>query len=357
VFGNFILWLAICSGLLWSGYWAVFNAAFYLGVDLAILVLHELGHFLAAQALMFEVLRVNLGGGAEFWRSRREGVTWILRWGKRSGHVVTLAPDPHDWQSWSLVLLAGPLGNLFLAMSTWVVLGCPNPGSFLVTLISGPAPGVVFVLGNLWQFLDAMWINERAAYPKDGWHLRQAWRNRHKIVPQKTWQVGRAAAYSAEDLRLQELACYQAVTELEPHNAELLNGQAACLVGLSQYEQARALARKAFHLAGTPLSRLFSLRNFAVPSVMVGKDWSLAEKAAREALAMVPNSPEALFCLGACLMAKDSAGEARPLLVRSLWAESDRAAVIRTLTFLERESGLRGEEVEQRRYQDLLRIL
>ncbi|MCC7182285.1 MAG: RIP metalloprotease RseP [Rhodocyclaceae bacterium] len=108
-------------------------------LTLAILVVvHELGHYLAARALGVRVLRFSVGFGRPLYvhRSRRSGTEWVLAGIPLGGYVkmlderegpVAVAERPHAfnvqpvWKRF-VIVLAGPISNLLLAVVAYSVL-------------------------------------------------------------------------------------------------------------------------------------------------------------------------------------------------------------------------------------------
>ncbi len=112
----------------------------------AALILHEIGHLLAARACRIRVLEAGLGWGPLLFGARVRGVDYQLRLLPLGAYVRM---DMHGLQTRPLsqqlfVLLAGIAVNFILAGIAW--------GSFFGTL------NLVLALGNLFPF-----------YQQDGW--------------------------------------------------------------------------------------------------------------------------------------------------------------------------------------------
>jgi len=110
------------------------------------LVLHEMGHFLAARACRVQVTQAGLGWGPKVFGFRIKGVDYQLRLLPLGAYIRM---DMAGLQKRSLfqqlsVLLAGIAVNLILAAVTW--------GSFFGTL------NLVLAIGNLLPL-----------YQQDGW--------------------------------------------------------------------------------------------------------------------------------------------------------------------------------------------
>ena len=113
---------------------------------LAALILHEIGHLLAARACRIRVLEAGLGWGPLLFGARVRGVDYQLRLLPLGAYVRMdmrgLQTRPLSQQLF--VLLAGIAVNFILAVIAW--------GSFFGTL------NLVLALGNLFPF-----------YQQDGW--------------------------------------------------------------------------------------------------------------------------------------------------------------------------------------------
>jgi|SRR5687767_16039964 membrane-associated protease RseP (regulator of RpoE activity) len=124
-------------------YASIFNIS--LSFALA-LVLHEMGHFLAARACRVQVTQAGLGWGPKVFGFRIKGVDYQLRLLPLGAYIrmdmAGLQKRPLFQQL--SVLLAGIAVNLILAVVTW--------GSFFGTL------NLVLALGNLLPL-----------YQQDGW--------------------------------------------------------------------------------------------------------------------------------------------------------------------------------------------
>ncbi len=134
---TFLLYLAIL--LVWQS---------WLGFSLLVLVfgsvlLHELGHSVAAQALGVPVHRILL---------------------TPLGGIAQLAHNPHHWTHEIAIALAGPLVN-FLLVAVLMPLGMLLPTGFLQTL--------ALLLG--WANLVLGVFNLLPAFPMDGGRVLRAW--------------------------------------------------------------------------------------------------------------------------------------------------------------------------------------
>ena len=110
------------------------------------LVLHEMGHFLAARACRVDVIQAGLGWGPKLFGLRLKGVDYQLRLLPLGAYIqmdmARLQKRPLLQQL--IVLLAGIAANLILALVTW--------GTFFGTL------NLVLAVGNLFPL-----------YQQDGW--------------------------------------------------------------------------------------------------------------------------------------------------------------------------------------------
>ena len=110
------------------------------------LVLHEMGHFLAARACRVQVTQAGLGWGPKLFGVQLQGVDYQLRLLPLGAYIrmdmAGLQKRPLFQQLF--VLLAGIAVNLILAAVTW--------GSFFGTL------NLILAIGNLFPL-----------YQQDGW--------------------------------------------------------------------------------------------------------------------------------------------------------------------------------------------
>ncbi len=138
---------------------SVGNFLYYLGAFAlalgTLIVAHELGHFLAARAIGVKVIRFSLGFGRVLWSKRlgRDATEWAIAAFPLGGYVKMLdereAPVPLDElprafnrQSVSrrfLVVLAGPLANLLLAILLYWVLFMHGAEQLRPVLAAPPA--------------------------------------------------------------------------------------------------------------------------------------------------------------------------------------------------------------------------
>ncbi|HTY98386.1 MAG TPA: RIP metalloprotease RseP, partial [Rhodocyclaceae bacterium] len=136
------------------------GAAWYLGsfiVALGLLVVvHELGHFLAASACAVKILRFSVGFGRPLWSRRfgRDGTEWALAAFPLGGFVKMLderegpvAPDElsraFNRQSVgrrTLIVAAGPTANLLLAVLIYWALFL-HGAQELRPILAAPAAG------------------------------------------------------------------------------------------------------------------------------------------------------------------------------------------------------------------------
>ena len=130
----------------------------------AALVLHEMGHFLAARACKVPVTEAGLGWGPKIFGLRFNGVDYQFRLLPLGAYIrmdmSTLQKRPLFQQLF--VLLAGIAVNLILAAAAW--------GTFFGTL------NLVLALANLFPF-----------YQQDGWKsgmviLRRVLKRRSPLV-------------------------------------------------------------------------------------------------------------------------------------------------------------------------------
>ncbi|MFY1824482.1 site-2 protease family protein [Myxococcus fulvus] len=136
-------------GLSWS---ALVNAALYPALMLASVLVHEMGHALAARAVGLRVLRVELGMGRRVWRRRLGQTDMVLNAFPTLGMTYCGASSERALRSRSWVTIAG--GPAFTAALV-VLLWPPTPSLWQVMLPLEPfahrfAPRELLVSFNLW---------------------------------------------------------------------------------------------------------------------------------------------------------------------------------------------------------------
>ncbi|MFN4148404.1 MAG: RIP metalloprotease RseP [Rhodocyclaceae bacterium] len=136
-----------------SVFWTLGAFLLALGV---LIVVHELGHYLAARLCNVKVLRFSVGFGRPLWarRSGRDGTEWQIATFPLGGYVkmldehegeVPAAELPRAFNRQSLpkrafIVIAGPVANLFLAVVLYALLfsiGVEEPRPIL----AAPPPG------------------------------------------------------------------------------------------------------------------------------------------------------------------------------------------------------------------------
>ena len=152
----------------------------------AALVLHELGHFVAARACKIPITQAGFGWGPKLFGFRVNGVEYQLRLLPLGAYIRMdmSALQQRPLLDQLFVLLAGIAVNLMLAAVTW--------GSFFATL------NLVLALGNLFPL-----------YQQDGWKsgmviFRRAFKRRSPLVE---WSFTLSPALVGLLLLIRVVAC------------------------------------------------------------------------------------------------------------------------------------------------------
>jgi membrane-associated protease RseP (regulator of RpoE activity) len=137
---------------------------------IAVIMVHELGHFLVARRFGFKIEEYFLGFGPKLWSFRRGEIEYGVKAVMIGGYVKIAGMNPYQpvppedlpraygskpaWQR-ALVIFAGPATHFLVAMllfGTWVgithlniydVSGSPRISSVLTTLNGNPSPASV----------------------------------------------------------------------------------------------------------------------------------------------------------------------------------------------------------------------
>ena len=145
--------------------WAWYAGAFILALAVLVVV-HEMGHFLAARACNVKVLRFAFGFGKVIWMRRggRDGTEWAVSAFPLGGYVkmlderegeVAVAELPRAFNRQSVgrrafIVAAGPAANFVLAILLYWVLFMHGVTELKPRLGQAPA-GSVAALAGSWK--------------------------------------------------------------------------------------------------------------------------------------------------------------------------------------------------------------
>jgi Zn-dependent protease len=143
-------------------------------VILASLVLHEVGHAVAAYAVRFRVLGMVLGAGPTLWSGHIAGLPLTIRVLPIGGHVMTQSTRPGaDHLARMLIWSAGPGANAIVAAFAFTgVIPTSGPGQWVVII------NALLCVTNLVPY--SKFIPEAGRrVGTDGWQIVHAVRARH----------------------------------------------------------------------------------------------------------------------------------------------------------------------------------
>ncbi|HXS79680.1 MAG TPA: site-2 protease family protein [Gammaproteobacteria bacterium] len=213
------------------------------------IVVHELGHAVAATLLRFDVFRIVLGIGPVRFELRLFGYLWEVRRYLRGGLLRCAPVGMRDLRRrYLLVVAAGPAANFVVGAAALAVLAT----SYSESIASGPAPLTTLVLisfvlgfGNLFPFTTAR------GHASDGKTLLLGLRGATQWLP--TLEAGFHVARFLE-LRREERtdAALQATMEAagaHPNSAPLLCNLGIAYLDARRYAEARATFEQALALA------------------------------------------------------------------------------------------------------------
>lgn len=132
----------------------------YLGVFLLLnllILIHELGHLLAARLAGIPVAGFSVGLGPKLWTRRWGRVEYSLRLIPLGG-FVTPAAEEHEFRTFPLrnrlaFFAGGPLANILAALPLFAILNVSQRGFSLREVLIAPP---VQTAKALWQFLTAI---------------------------------------------------------------------------------------------------------------------------------------------------------------------------------------------------------
>lgn len=285
---------------------------------------HELGHALVGRALGWNVQQIVVGLGKSLFKVRLAGMLFDFR-SLPVAAVTWIAPNDTGWlrPKWFLIVLAGPLVNLLMALVVIVSFGgslCPLDLDFM------PTPARLFVWANGWVLFINLWPwQPKASFGvlTDGGQLLQLLSFSKKSIARL-----QALHYSFEAMASRERSddaaarswCEKGLA-LFPENVHLLNLSAITCLDEAKYEQAREMFLKL--LANDRLrqnERAIYLNNLAYADGLSGNPAWLAEADAysRDAYTLLPWVPAVVGTRGTVLVALGKFEEGLPLLQKSM---------------------------------------
>ena len=260
------MWIgaAIAAAITFAlGNWFLANLVIAILLLLPSVVVHELGHAVAATLLKFDVFRIRLGIGPPRFELRLFGHLWdVLRY--LGGGLMQCAPlAMHDVRRrFLLMVAAGPAVNFVVGAAGFAVLAT----SYSESIFSGPAPltALTFInwalaFGNLFPFTTAR------GHPSDGKTLLSGLSGSAQWL--STLEAGLHAARFLE-LRREERADAALEAAMEaanthPDSAPLLCNLGVAYLDLRRYAEARATFERALASAKEPAEQAVVRNNLA----------------------------------------------------------------------------------------------
>jgi Peptidase family M50 len=150
----------------------VYAGMLFLAIFLVILV-HELGHYLAALAVGRQPVEFSIGDGRKLWETKRDKLQITLRLIPSIGHVAV--DDGERWSRAGLIFFAaaGPLATLLLGFVVWMI----EP-AMIASLLSEPLESVVIALRSgmlkvigfsiVFSLVPTKYIHAGRPVPSDG---------------------------------------------------------------------------------------------------------------------------------------------------------------------------------------------
>jgi tetratricopeptide (TPR) repeat protein len=245
------------------GSWFLANLVIATLLLLPSVIVHELGHAVAATLLNFDVFRIRLGIGPARFEARLFGYLWDVRHYLGGGLMQCAPVGMHDvGRRFLLVVAAGPAVNFLVGAVAFAVLAT----SYSENPFFGPAPltmlGVLnwaLAFGNLFPFTTAR------GHPSDGKTLLSGLSGSAQWL--STLEAGLHAGRFLE-LRRQEradaaLEATMDAADAHPDSAPLLCNLGVAYLDLRRYAEARATFERALGLAKEPAEQVVVRNNLA----------------------------------------------------------------------------------------------
>ncbi|MBI1927034.1 site-2 protease family protein [Candidatus Poribacteria bacterium] len=108
-----------------------------------LILLHELGHFLAAQWVKIPVARFSIGFGPKLWGCKRQNTEYWLSWIPIGGYVLPEIENQAEFFRFPIykrIIFAtgGPLVNLVLPLLFFIILNVMESGFSLAGVLTKP---------------------------------------------------------------------------------------------------------------------------------------------------------------------------------------------------------------------------
>lgn len=208
-------------------------------------VIHELGHVCAGHLAGFRIFGIEIGRSRVISEFLFGGLRWQFRYILLGGCVHGAPPDTKFYKSrQSLFILGGPFANIILILiSVWAL---PVDEAIDSGKFKGCAPALMFLLSNASLLIYSLWPHRFESrfgkIPNDILLLWETWRRPQAQVEQlpahrsylEAQECQRQGDYAVAKNWIEKALNYY------PSNYTLEWLQAANLIGLKCYEEARA---------------------------------------------------------------------------------------------------------------------
>ncbi|MEE9100010.1 site-2 protease family protein [Pseudomonas nitroreducens] len=344
--------LAVLLSMLWlpgGAIWSLSGIVAGLCIVYLSVVVHELGHLLAARWAGMTVLRMRVGRLDV--RLLRKG--WKLGFAPRTqkrlqGFVMAFADPRAAWRRQHMGFVAGgPLANLILAVLAGALGAWLAPGAAHGMLLAFAACNACIGVANLLPV-------ERKPQVSDGLWLLRWWRGLDVAHPKLAFArlMGAACAGLCAD-------------QADPADLQLLEAQGQPMSLLALYIRLRGLLVQGRWEEAAALDAMFQAQRSALPEAMLRPLYDLLRLMETElafARAMASRSAVGLFdeLLPSRLQREYTSTWARCLALRAVLAGDDgelRRQLARGIEHAARSPDLSMEKEEARIQQGMLRFL
>lgn len=285
-----------------------------------LLVLHELGHALAARWVGWNVQEITIGFGKDLFRFRYRGTLIRLRAAPLEGYVL---PNPRDTKQARLksafIYLAGPGVELALALGCWLWFG-----DALTTRTDDPAMIAIqsltlaALLGagfNLLPYSSGSGVSDGLGAILSLFANEELFRQRLSL---QYVRAARSALYLEQWERA--LGVIEDGLARHPADDQLLGLRAVAIAGAGEEQRALDMLEELGHPNDKPPELRHELLLDAAWVVLVSNDQTLlhdAEQACERALGDVPDSVRGNLMLGRVLLERGQASAALQILLRA----------------------------------------